>query len=562
MLGTPGPVRPAWARVGIVLAAVYGAFWAQFSAVRLDNFGGVDEWLVLSLSSHGILSVPYANRPLGLLFNVPVALFPSHLLGASFLLHGHYLVLAGILTSLLVLRVAPGRHDWALLAGVFAATWAPSDLFRLDSIYSSAYSGITAATIGVLFLLTIAAGRPAVIAAAAGLAFVTIRIHEGALPLLLIAPLLLLGLGVRLDRSTLLAYGSVMALGALVIALPLLLRDQPGSVYRLADGFPALRGRPESWYQAEIMRPDLDPGGLLSRLGEQFRLHLAPLFQTLPSAFLKPRPIISAAMVVVAMAVLGPSAETTGSRRRFATAALVGIVGAAAAYSAFIVATHLDGASRTEFLAAPWIGLTLSAAIGLAAGALPLRARFPAIALLGAVVVATAAARTSQVQEAWERVSKYAPQASSLAQIVSTAGTLKPGTIVVLLDGAQAWLGTYSFHHALDLVYGPHVAGCVPNAPEQIFYFCDQGPDGVHLEPWNIIKAPWGVESRVFRFDQVVIFRSDASGRVTLVDEWPAELPAPGPGPGYAPRLRFEPSPSPPATRSVLGAGGATRTRG
>jgi hypothetical protein len=166
MTGMPAPPRSSAARVGVVLLAVYAVFWIQFRIVRPENFGGIDEWMILSLVSRGALDIPYANRPLGLLFNLPAALFPAHLLGASFLLHAHYLVLGGLLTSLLLLRLAPDRPDWPLLAGVFAATWAPSDLLRLNSIYSSAYSGVTAATVLAFLLLASAGRRPVVMVVA------------------------------------------------------------------------------------------------------------------------------------------------------------------------------------------------------------------------------------------------------------------------------------------------------------------------------------------------------------------------------------------------------------
>ena len=46
------------------------------------NFGGADEWLLLDLSSRGILGIPYANRPLVLLWQaLPARLLPGDLRG-------------------------------------------------------------------------------------------------------------------------------------------------------------------------------------------------------------------------------------------------------------------------------------------------------------------------------------------------------------------------------------------------------------------------------------------------------------------------------------------------
>jgi len=535
MTGIPAPPRSGALRTGVVLLAVYAIFWIQFGAVRPENFGGIDEWMILSLVSRGALDIPYANRPLGLLFNLPAALFPGHLLGASFLLHAHYLVLGGLLTSLLLLRLAPERPDWALLAGAFAATWAPSDLLRLNSIYSSAYSGVTAATALALVLLAAAGRRPLVMAvAAAGLAFVTTRVHEGPLPVLILAPFLLYALGLRLSRGSLAVYCGVLGLAALVAGLPL------------------VRGRPETWYQGGLLGVYLDPRGLLWRLGEQFRLHLAPLVPAAPSVLLKPRALASAGVLALALACVWPNVGSAARRRLLAVALPVGLVGAAAAYASFILAERLVGANRTEFLAAPWIGMALAAAIALAASAVPSRAQLACTAALGAFVVAGAAARTQQLQDVWNQVGAYGRQSGAVAQMVAIAPDLRPGTLVILVDGAHAWLGTFMFHHALDLVYGGHAAGCVPNGPEQLFYACIQGPEGVRHEPWAVLKAAWGARPRTYGFDEIVVFRADASGRVILQDGWPSELPPLPPGAAYAPRSRLAPSSRPPAARALL----------
>ena len=543
MTGMPARPRSTAARVGVVLLAVYAVFWILFGIVRPENFGGIDEWMILSLVSRGALDIPYANRPLGLLFNLPAALFPAHLLGASFLLHAHYLVLGGLLTSLLLLRLAPDRPDWALLAGVFAATWAPSDLLRLNSIYSSAYSGVTAATVLAFLLLASAGRRPVVmVVAAAGLAFVVTRVHEGPLPLLLIAPFLLRPLGVRLPRAPLAIYCALLGLAALVAGLPL------------------ARGRPETWYQGGLLGVYLEPMGLLSRLAGQFRLHLLPLVTVSPTALLKLRPLAAAGAVVLALAWLRPSAPPSPRRRLLAAAVPVGLLGAVAAYSSFILAERLVGAYRTEFLAAPWIGVALAAAIALASDAAPSWAQFPCLALLGGFVVAGGAVRTQQLQAVWDQVGAYERQSSAIAQIVAIAPDFRPGTLVVLIDGAHAWRGTFIFHHALDLVYGRHVAGCVPNGPEQLFYDCRQGPDGVRHEPWPVLKRAWGAEPRSYPFDEIVVFSSDESGSVTLRDDWPRELPSLPAGATYAPRQRLGSAGRPPAARAILPVSG-TRSR-
>jgi len=524
-------VRGRGRQTAIVLTAVYVAFWIQFSVVSATNFGGVDEWMILSLVSRNVVDVPYANRPLGLLFNLPAAMFPAHLLQASLLLHGHYLVLAGMLISLLLLRLAPEQPHWALLAGVFAASWAPSDLMRLNPIYSSAYAGVTAATVLVLLLLGTSEGRWVSVMLAVGIAFVTTRVHEGPLPVLVIAPALLLALGVRLPRRSLAAYWGVMALAALVIGLPLLLSRAP------------------AWYQNTVLGLYLDPMGLAARLAHQFRLHLGPLAATPPTALLRPRPVMTAIVLGVALSLLRSEGTAAPRRRRLAVAAATGLLGAAAAYSSFIVAANLWEASRTEFIAAPFIGMALAASIGLVADVVPPRGSLPVVATLGAWVMACGAARTSQLQDEWNGIGAYGRQASALEQMLRIAPDFRPGTLVMFIEGPPAWIGTFALHHCLDLVYGPHVAGCVSNARAHLFYECRETPEGMRHEPWPVVKDAWKAGSQTYRFEEVVVFKSDPSGHIRLLEEWPPELAALPADARYSPWQRIVATSSPPATR-------------
>lgn len=522
-------VRGRGGQTAIVLTAVYAAFWVQFSVVSATNFGGVDEWMILSLVSRNVVDIPYANRPLGLLFNLPAAMFPAHLLQASWLLHGHYLVLAGMLTSLLLLRLAPERPHWALLTGAFAANWAPSDLMRLNPIYSSAYSGVTAATASVLLLLGTSQGRWVRVMLAVGIAFVTTRVHEGPLPVLVIAPALLLALGVRLPRRSLAAYWGAMALAALVIGLPLLLARAP------------------AWYQNKVLGLYLDPMGLGARLALQFRLHLVPLAATAPATLLRPRPVMTAIVIGVALWML--RSEAPASRRRLAVAAAAGLLGAAAAYSSFIVAANLWEASRTEFVAALFIGMALGASIVLVAEVAPPLARLPVVATLGAWVMACGAARTSRLQADWNGVGAYGRQTRAFEQMLRIAPDFRPGTLVLFIEGPPTWIGTFAFHHGLELVYGPHVAGCVSNARAHLFYDCRPTPEGMRHEPWPVLKDAWKAGATTYRFDEVVVFKADPSGRMRLLEEWPMELPALPAEARYSPRQRIVPASSPPATR-------------
>jgi hypothetical protein len=115
---------------------VAAVFWIGYAAVRPTNFGGADEWLLIDLSSRGILDFPYANRPLVLLWTTIAAQVWPHELRSYWLFNGIYLCGVALLTALLTRRLLPGAGLLALLAGVFAAVWAPLDGLRLSGVLS------------------------------------------------------------------------------------------------------------------------------------------------------------------------------------------------------------------------------------------------------------------------------------------------------------------------------------------------------------------------------------------------------------------------------------------
>jgi hypothetical protein len=249
---------------------------------------------------------------------------------------------------------------------------------------------------------------------------------------------------------------------------------------------------------------------------------------------------------------LGDEAADASARHRYALTLVAGLAGAAAAYSAFILAVRLTGASRTQFLSAPWIGIALASAAALLASMTPRRTRLPLLALLGAFVAASGAARTAQLQTTWDRTGTYPRQAGTMAQMAALAPQFKPGTLVIFIEGTRTWVGTFVFNHAIDVVYGRHVAGCVANGRETAFYTCRQDPQGFHHEPWTMLERAWNVAPHTYRFDEVAVVRSDADGRVSLVDVWPPDLPPLTPGAVYAPHTRIDPVTPAPASRAVL----------
>ena len=141
-----GPKDAAHAKGGSSLAtllAFLAVFGAHYAFVRPTNFGGMDEWLLIDLASRGITGIPYANRPLVLMWSMPAPVLWPHNLWAYWVLHGLWLTLAAWSLALLIRRAVPSRPDLAFLAGLLTLVWVPSDFLRLDPVLLTGYSGFT-----------------------------------------------------------------------------------------------------------------------------------------------------------------------------------------------------------------------------------------------------------------------------------------------------------------------------------------------------------------------------------------------------------------------------------
>ena len=237
---------------GVASIAALGV--ASFAWLRPTNFRGYDEWLIFWMLSRGLVSFPHAERPLGLVWHLPAwAIAPDRLWG-FLLVHAAWLTVAGILTFLLVGRLLPSGAMAAYLAGAFAVAWMPSELTRVASVQMIQYSGPTAGVLAAACLLVEAwrQRRPALLAAAMLAGGLTTLSLETTLPLLGLAPLLLLSVGQRADRRRRLIWiAGTLALVAAAGARLLV---------------PMLGGRGPS-YQTAILGAMRTPSGVLRQIG-------------------------------------------------------------------------------------------------------------------------------------------------------------------------------------------------------------------------------------------------------------------------------------------------------
>jgi hypothetical protein len=518
-----GDGEPRWtmrARTAVVALSLALVFAAGFSAVRSTNFGGYDEWLVVSLTSRGIVSFPYASRPLALVWALPGVLGLPSSLGAYLLAHSAWLFLSGVVVLAIARRLAPGAPRLAVLAAAFALTWAPLDPHRLNPLNNLEYSGATlAALVALLLLLEWAAGGRVLFLAGAFLsACVAAGSYEGTLGLL--APggvVLLLALGEHRRRpaSVALAGWAVALAGvATAVALPLV-------------------GSPAGSYQLSGLGLSLEPGGVLARLAQQAGWHLGPLAARPP--LWSGRMVVAAAAMALAL-VASPAGEGV-SRRRLALLALAGLGLGLTAWSLMLLTPATVAPAKMQGLSAPGFGLMLSASALLVASLLPERARLPATLALSCGLVALGTARTLALQREWDERSAYPAQRLLLGRLVALAPDLREGTLVVLQDADGVFPATFTFRHAVSYLYAGRAAGLVHRGHD-FLYPARFGEDGVESLPWPVVREAWREPAHVYGYDALVVLRQ-ARGELTLERAWPADLPSAPGAAGYAPLARI-----------------------
>jgi hypothetical protein len=513
--------------LGWALLTVALVTGVQRALVSPANFGGADEWLVLDLTAHGVLGVPYAHRPLVFLWQVlPAALAPGDL-RAFALFAALYFGLCGVLTAALAHRLVPQDPLLSLLAGTAAATWAPLDYLRLDTVLICGYAGCTwvAMTAIAVFVESWHRARPGLLAVGALIGCIATLGVEAAAPMLAIAPALAgWPEATRRRRFVAWALGWWLAIGAaaLVVAVPI------------------LSGRPS--YQTGALGIDWHPVRIATRLGQLLGMQLGPLFTS------EPRELLAAGVAVaVAVFVVGASLVRRATPRvpdaslcRLGAACGAGGLLAVAGHLALALAPHVETPARTQVLAAPGVALALAAAATALGRVLPRRIRAAAVILAGGWIVAVGTGRVVAMQAEWDAGRNAFPaQSRQLSALTRAAPALKPGTLVILLDERAAWPMTFPFRHALRYLYGDAVVGLVYGAVD-FLYPSHFGKEGVTVVPWPVIRSAWQVAPSFHPWDTIVVARADADGELALLTSWPqGGLPPLPAGARYAPAERI-----------------------
>ena len=395
-------------RAVLSIALTVGAVaFLQQAWVSPTNFGGADEWLLLDLSSRGVLGIPYANRPLVLLWQAPPArLLPGDLRG-FWLFTTLYFAATGALTSWLALRLAPGERVLALLAGVATVAWAPLDYLRLDTVLICGYAGFTLAAVAALVLFVEAWHRQkyALLAAGMALAIAAILGVESVLPVLAVAPILVGG-GWRRDPRRFgqwtLAWLTVLAAGAGLTLGPLLL------------GWPS--------YQTGALGIDPSPLRVGGRVLQLAGMQIGPLVTSPPGELAVPAVPLAVLALLAGFAGLRlagqPPPDPEAARRPIGFVLAAGVLLTVSAHATLALTPAIRTPARTQILSAPGFGLALAATIAAAARLVGPRWRPVVAAALGAWFVAVGTGRVVAMQAEWDASrSVYPAQAATLSAL-------------------------------------------------------------------------------------------------------------------------------------------------
>jgi hypothetical protein len=521
-----------WALLGMLLVSC-----SQFAWVKATNFGGWDEWLVVSLAAERIVDHPYVYRPLGLLWHVSAALAKPHDLRSYLILHAVYIGISGWLVFTLCRYLAPQARLWAFLAGALSVVWAPMDSLRLNALDALGYSGATLATLSAIVLVVESWSRksPAILAVAGLAAVLAAGTNEVTLPLLAAAPLAVLWVaGERTRRQWLwvACWTTMMLLLGGVIFHSFL--DPLGS----------------GSYQLSALHLDLSPLSVVRRWVQLFGFHLLPLVTTPVQELAVPAvPAAIGVFILAWRGAVGPLKGAVDAGSGHLRLAGLGLVLAGLGNGLFALSPALVTPNRTQFLSSPGIAVFLASAVCLLTAGFNPRWRVAAALLAGAWVVALATGRVVALQREWDKSSYWRVQNRTLVELTRRAPDLKPNTFVILIDEGGAWPASFTFRHALRYLYAGHAIGSVWRANDFLYpvYLL---ADGVHSVPWEIIRKPWRTPVTTHGYRETVVVRLEASGTLSVLQRWPDELlPKLPEGAAYEPEGRILRQETPDARR-------------
>jgi len=536
-------VSPRWSlnSTSLTFLGLVGLFGTQVAWVAPTNFYGFDEWTLHYLVSRGITDIPYANRPLELLWELPAHWLSPHSFVPYFALYAAYALLSCWCVFRLCTRLVPGRPALAVLTASFFLVWAPRDFARLSHLERTLYMSFVFGTLVacVCFLESWLRRNASLLALGILAAFVTARSYEATIALLLAWPLVVAWALQERSRAYWTwsaAWGGFVTLAFVLILQPMIFPVSAPS------------------YQASLGM-ELHPSRIVARLWREYVDHLVPL-ATIPWIELRTLAVPVAVGVFVLTSLVGirDGELSKGVGRRAVVGWMAaGIVLAALGYAVLALSPVQPGAPkawRMQFLSAPGVALFLAAIAHGISGALPRALRRPLLVGLGCWVVAVGTARTIAMQRLWDRSSYHDHQIRMLTGLTELAPDLKPHTLVIVLDEGRAWRSTWGFRHAVQYLYRDRAMGYVWDSWDFMFP-TRLTRAGVVCVPWPEVQLAWRSPPTLHRPEELVLIRHHTSGEVELLENWPSVLPPLPPGARYDPRSRVRPAAAP-EERAIL----------
>jgi hypothetical protein len=303
-------------------------------------------------------------------------------------------------------------------------------------------------------------------------------------------------------------------------------------------------------YQTGALKFDPVPVHVLARLVRLLAMQLTPAVASASHELLHPAVWLAVlGFTVGALVACRIAARATGSVRGRDAASAV----ACAGHLGLALSASVRDPARSQLLSAPGVGLALAGVVAWVGGGLGRTLSRVASARLGAVlprlgaltlavwIVAVGTGRVIAMQREWDTGRNAFPaQASALAGLVRAAPALKPNTLVILLDGADAgFMLDFTFRHAVALLYPGQAIGLVQDS-ERFLYPWVRLRGGVAVLPWPVIREPWGERPTFHRWHEIVVVRGGPAGSLVICRDWPSRILGPLPeGARYRPEERI-----------------------
>ncbi len=540
------PTRDGWrgllSQHALALLALSAVGLAFYTAVDYGNMLAQDDWSILYGVSVGQIGY---NRPLSML-----------LLGLAYPLAGvnfaayHVLTIAvrvvcAFLLYLLVRQWMRGEPVFAFVCGAFYLLYIVEDFFLLfNFIYTNDH---WASTLFVLLALNAYAAatrstplrlpvRAALAAAALALGFVTPRIREAAVPLLLVIPavMLLVEFGAaRLQQrrfarwriAALAAWLAAVLAGASGVILSVLGLGGPTYASDLASGFNPLRLAADTAWQLNFAFRQF----ALLELSQVYPYRL-PVLLTLAATLL-------AVAVVRRHFPAEPAPELRRDVPRFLLAGAVGALATWLGFASYLVSEAARHSWRTHVLSLIGEGVLVASAIWLASVFVRQQSWRWAVRALGiGLVVVYGTAMAARMQAAinslggmWENSAYF------MRTLAHFAPAVEEDTLFMHIEnfelGEAPFISGFSFQYAIRYFYQDAAVGIIPT--DNIIGEWEARDEGIWVNE--------GGRERVYGWDSVIFITREDSGRLIIMEELPPDFYTPARQRAYDPARPLRP---------------------